>query len=592
MATYKIHPGIGIARLGNSDTEFYLAPETPAGLPTECDDGGNEAFGPDGAPVLVSQFRDSQGRIKRQAARFQVFVYDEESREGRPLKIGDEIEGGGNRGKLTGIYWRVYLANKKACWYQFDTTIGEHGYPDGYPRRNAGVADRRRLIIDPGPRSVGGDKRRASFDCSGEGNYATTFPPPLSPNPIRTLGDMLLDDYQRLIVLGGHGCSGSENTGPGEPHTEDYANNDGWYDDTSDGPVMARLVMYSEEVTATRYIDVEYPAWVIVGYPRYVPQMLDMVTMDEVLHDLALRYFATDTSLYGRLGSFDAPDEIDFRNRAQLRQWRDGGRLTWNTDYRPLFYRDIWPILYRPDQFRFVCDVLAQSNYPHDQEQRGLFDPTKLSVVPGSGEAQKILAQQQQGAPSVEEKLEFTNLARLAPTGLRRGRTGGADPYGPLRQFLFGLLRLPGEENEFKIEDRVSSRLHNLPLMPLLCGDNPLTNTAASKFLRLTDYMLFILKQWADGRFINEIDEGWLRSPPYTPYLPYPTTPPKAGRALDRGVLTNVLGGRSDLDHAQPGGLLGAVPLQGRPVDIGFRRKRRSGKPIRHVQRKRVYVQC
>ena len=91
------------------------------------------------------------------------------------------------------------------------------------------------------------------------------------------------------------------------------------------------------------------------------------------------------------------------------------------------------------------------------------------------------------------------------------------DPYGPLRLYLFGLLRLPGEENEFKIEDRVSSRLHNLPLMPLLCGDNPLTNTAPSKFLRLTDYMLFILKQWADGRFINEIDEGWLEEPALYP---------------------------------------------------------------------------
>ena len=30
MATYRIHPGIGIARLGNSETEFYIAPETPA----------------------------------------------------------------------------------------------------------------------------------------------------------------------------------------------------------------------------------------------------------------------------------------------------------------------------------------------------------------------------------------------------------------------------------------------------------------------------------------------------------------------------------------------------------------------------------
>ena len=249
MATYKIHPGIGIARLGNSDTEFYLAPETPAGLPLECDGNGNQRFGSDGVtPMLVTTFRDAQGRIKRQAARFQVFVYDEVSPEGRPLKIGDEVEGGGNHGTLTDIRWRVYLANKKACWYQFDTTLGEHGYPPDHPRRNASVTQRSRLIIDPGPRTVDGSKRHASFDRSGEGSYATTFPPPLSPNSIDTLGEMMLDNMSRLIVLGGHGCSGSEKTGPGEPHTEDYANNDGWYDDTSDGPVMARLIMYSAEV--------------------------------------------------------------------------------------------------------------------------------------------------------------------------------------------------------------------------------------------------------------------------------------------------------------------------------------------------------
>ena len=285
MATYKIHPGIGIARLGNSDTEFYIAPETPAGLPLECDSNGNQRFGPDGTtPLLVTTFRDAQGRIKRQAARFQVFVYDEQSPEGRPLKIGDPIEGGGNNGTLTEIHWQVYIANKKACWYEFDTTVGEHGYPPGHPRRNRDVTDRSRLIIDPGPRTVTGNKRRASFDRIGEGGYATTFPPsPLSPCSIDTLGEMMMDEAGRLLVLGGYGCSGSERGGPGEPHTENYANNDGWYDDTSDGPVMARLVMYSQEVTRTRYIDVEYPAWVIVGYPRYVPQVLDMVTMDEVL---------------------------------------------------------------------------------------------------------------------------------------------------------------------------------------------------------------------------------------------------------------------------------------------------------------------
>src|ERR1700754_3917997 len=109
------------------------------------------------------------------------------------------------------------------------------------------------------------------------------------------------------------------------------------------------------------------------------------------------------------------------------------------------------------------------------------------------------------------------------------------DKYGPMRHYLFGLLRLSGEENEFKVEDNISSRLHNLPLMPLLFGENCVTNVAPSKILRLPDYQLFILKQWADGHFINEIEEGWLSDPPYNPYEPYPTAAPKTGRQLDRG---------------------------------------------------------
>jgi hypothetical protein len=542
-ATYKIHPGIGIARLGNSDTEFYLAPETPAGLPQACDGSGNPLCKADGVtPVLVTEFKDAEGRIKRQAARFQVFVYDEESPEGRPLKIGDTIEGGGNAGKLIDIQWQVYVANKKACWYQFQQTDGEHGYSDDHPLRNADVEgdERTRLIIDPGSRMVNGTtKRRAAFDRSGEGNYAATFPPAdLTPFSIDTLGEIMTDNRGRLIVLGGHGRSGSEKSGPGDPHISTYANNDGWYDDTSDGPVMARLVMYADNVTSNRYIDVEYPAWVIVGYPRYVPEVLDMVTMDEVVYDLCLREFAYDTSLYGRLDSFEHPECIDFRNAAELEQWRDS-RLTWNRSFKPWFYRDIWPILYRPDQFRFLCNVLSQSNFPHDQENRGLFDPSKLSMVPGSPAARGAGA-----AVAAVPELEFTSVRRLSPNVVRPLLGGEqADPYGPVRQFLFGLLRLPGEENEFKIEDRISSRLHNLPLMPLLCGDNPLSNTAVAKFLRLTDYQLFILKQWADGCFINEIDEGWLKSPPYTPFLPYPAAPPQTGRELDRGVMSNVLGG-------------------------------------------------
>ena len=71
--------------------------------------------------------------------------------------------------------------------------------------------------------------------------------------------------------------------------------------------------------------------------------------------------------------------------------------------------------------------------------------------------------------------------------------------------------------------------------MPYLCGDNPLSNTVVSKFLRLTDTMLFLLGQWALGKFINEKRED----------IPIDADggAVKTGSQLDQGVLSNGLGG-------------------------------------------------
>ena len=112
------------------------------------------------------------------------------------------------------------------------------------------------------------------------------------------------DDAGRLLVLGGHGCSGTFLEGFGQPRIDDYSNNDGWFDDTSDGPVTARLIMQSSEVDRTRYIDVEYPAWVIAAYPAYVPQVLDIVTLDDAVYDTAVTKFAARTDIYGKAGTF------------------------------------------------------------------------------------------------------------------------------------------------------------------------------------------------------------------------------------------------------------------------------------------------
>ncbi|MGC1377427.1 MAG: LodA/GoxA family CTQ-dependent oxidase, partial [Anaerolineales bacterium] len=255
--TFKIHPAIGIARLGDSTTEFCLAPETPMGLPTKCDSQGRALLDAQGKEQPVDTFKDSQGRIKRQAARFQVYVYqDANDKLGRELKIGDSVQvykwqtGELYSATLLDIEWTVYLANKKASWYQFKELEGEHGYAPDHPLRNASItgADaRQRLIIDPGPQTVSYSHtppRRAEFAKGKNPAFPQSFPPPLSPNSVETLGETIVsqqNDHNRLVVLGGYGNSGSFKSGFGEPRIETFANNDGWFDDISDGPVTANL---------------------------------------------------------------------------------------------------------------------------------------------------------------------------------------------------------------------------------------------------------------------------------------------------------------------------------------------------------------
>src|SRR5206468_2318220 len=97
------------------------------------------------------------------------------------------------------------------------------------------------------------------------------------------------------------------------------------------------------------------------------------------------------------------------------------------------------------------------------------------------------------------------------------------------RMFLYNVLRKPGRENRLYADAPVKGR--DFFAMPLLCGDNPLSNDLPSKFLRLTDTMLFLLRQWAEGKFINEKLED------------FPASTEAEGPALDRGVLGNGLGG-------------------------------------------------
>lgn len=545
-SNYKIHPAIGIARVGDSPTDFYLSPETAEGLPIACDNRGNAILDSQGKETTTSTFKDKKGRIKRQASRFKIFVYDETNAEGRELKVGDTVHGTVSSGTLVDIEWTVYLANKKSAWYQFKELEGEHGYDPTHPLRNADItgAARQKLIIDPGPQTVNSksEPRKAAFTKGENKNYAQVFPPKLKPYSIETLGEIQTDDNNHLIVLGGHGCSGSfkYKTDFGEPMITSFANNDGWYDDIADGPVMAILKYWDDVDQEYRIIQVHDPAWVIVGNPNYTPQIPDIVTLDDCLHDMYIREFAYDTYLYGQ-GKFESRNEINAEDPDALSLWRSSEKK-WNTNYYPLFYKEIYPILERPMRMQYVTDFLQISNDAHSTKARGDFDVSKISVPPTWKPAKEM-----------EEKMGVTGILKAKAKGRFRiidnekAKTDTPDlelmydPFREIRQFVYYALRHTGEENTFLNTSADPKYLiYGKRLMPLLCGDNPISNTHVSKFFKLTDTQLFLLRQWAEGKFINEKLEF---DQPTDDANPIRTAKIDKGAELDRGVLSNVLGG-------------------------------------------------
>lgn len=219
----KIHPAIGVARLGNSPEDLFIGPERLWDPPDP----------PEG-------FKDGECRIKRQAARFRVYAYHDDGTVDELTAADATIE------------WTVHLANKKA------THAGNSG---------ASTAD---LTIDPGPRTLDGPDQRELFDTGQitlPGAAAVTVP----------LGEIRTDDDGRLLVLGGHGSSASP-TGQaaGFPHTA------GWYDDISDGPVSAHV-----KVTATGDEFDAAGAWVLVAPPKFAPGLQSITTLYDRIFEMA-----------------------------------------------------------------------------------------------------------------------------------------------------------------------------------------------------------------------------------------------------------------------------------------------------------------
>ena len=66
---YAIYPPIGLARVGNHPTGYFIGPEMPEHPGMEPDGKGSEA--------PVKEYKVDEDEIKRQAARFRLFAIPE-----------------------------------------------------------------------------------------------------------------------------------------------------------------------------------------------------------------------------------------------------------------------------------------------------------------------------------------------------------------------------------------------------------------------------------------------------------------------------------------------------------------------------------
>ncbi|QGZ37782.1 hypothetical protein IP92_02952 [Pseudoduganella flava] len=241
IVTAAIYPPIGIARVGSADKDWFLGPEVPE---------------PKAHPPGF--YRDSENKLKRQAVRYRVYGLNAKG------NIVAELTSANAH-----IAWQVQLANTKSAWYGFQLAldIPEAAWAPPTTLRNAAVTDRASLAITPGARMVSGPN--AAPQAFDDGTFMG--------KPVY-LGEIFTDDEGHLIVLGGHGAAASYDGS----RAITFANNEGWHDDVSDGPVNATVHYQGQELNVL-------PAWVVVAPPNYGPQRKSVRTMWDLMRDVAIQ---------------------------------------------------------------------------------------------------------------------------------------------------------------------------------------------------------------------------------------------------------------------------------------------------------------
>lgn len=327
---FRIHPAIGVARVGNSPTQFFVGPER-IGEPPNFD-------------IATKQFRpfkDSQGRIKRQAARFRLFEY--ELRNGKQVPVREVNLGTTG---IVSIQWKVHLANRKAAFFNFDGQDGVDGkWTKGVRNPHITVPAEReqKLVIDPGPKTI-----------AGRSQAAVPFTNTKKDIPITALGELRTDADGHLVVLSG---LGEANQVPGATLITNYVNNDRWFDDMADGPVSAEVKYLDGGVTKTATLAGDTGAWVMVGPPDYGPAAGNVIRLFDTLWDLSVR--SPQIQIQATDGYFD--QGLMARLKQQKADWDPAANSFRN--YKPSFMHEVFPILKRALEQRNVHNPEASKSF-------------------------------------------------------------------------------------------------------------------------------------------------------------------------------------------------------------------------------------
>lgn len=438
IVQFRVHPGVGCARFGNSAKAYHLASEFPYFMQEEFpnlrfkpkprthpksffpSDADAEAVGTEGTYAIYedaafdNKFKETEGVIFPQGVRFRVFayVYDDDVSRRRPLSVFEVTA------DMADITWRVDLANKKA-------------HISGAPDEIVGTAELVTSTVVPVPLRCKRVRRDDTLP-----NLAYIF--------------LERDDADRRRVTGRLHVIGNEGGFKGGVAPTSLWSDD-WYDSSADGPVQAIIAprgdLLRNAAGVANVADLNYfnygtdapqpgttasinamPGWVAIGPPDYVPDMGHFVSLYDIAVDRG--YSSLETS-----------SVINQPGKHKLIRWKSQFNSYRKTDY--LIH--IHPHMCLFEDVKFVSGEAfgePERNGPSPEPDR-FHNPIIVTPPPAPDPDPKVTEKARIGHGGIKFTARALRSRLLDPKDLK-----DPDPSKPIidwmKRAVFGRLRKPG----------------------------------------------------------------------------------------------------------------------------------------------------